>query len=419
MIRKETISKIARYLVPNVGTILVVVALLWAQQAGALGFLSSADSPSTTTISYQGRLADSTGTPITGIVSMTFRVYDVVSGGTALWTEVFPSVQVSDGLFHVLLGGTNPLPTSLFDQHDTLYLGITVAGDNEMTPREQLASAPWAMSVGDGTITTAKLADGAVTMAKLDPGISLVPPDGSITTAKLADGAVTSVKIADGNVTTAKLNINANLSMNGLAISNLGGIYLPFQLYSDRPWMFEAYGSGSATQMGIRPMNDTKDFHFRNNNNVTSVLRVHTDNASGGYLDMMGHPIINIGAVIEANLQTAAELASDRISRFSEGDVLCWNAKLDCLEKCSAPASPLVVAVAGELGKPIILGVEPIRVLGPVQPGDLLVASQVPGYAVAWSQIGFGNAPAGVVIAKALEEFSGDRGVVMATIGGH
>ena len=98
-----------------------------------------------------------------------------------------------------------------------------------------------------------------------------------------------------------------------------------------------------------------------------------------------------------------------RLNAFSEGDVLCWSD--DRLELCSQPGDPLVQAVADANGKPIVIGAEVIKVLGPVQRGDMLVASEVAGYAVAVE-----NPAPGTVIAQALEDFDGDRGIIKAMI---
>lgn len=93
-------------------------------------------------MSYQGTLSDATGLPISATVSMTFRIYDVETGGTALWDET-QSVPVSNGLFNVKLGSANPISSDLFNQ-DTLYLGIQVASDPEMIPRQQITSGSYA-----------------------------------------------------------------------------------------------------------------------------------------------------------------------------------------------------------------------------------------------------------------------------------
>jgi hypothetical protein len=185
---------------------------------------------------------------------------------------------------------------------------------------------------------------------------------------------------------------------------------LPFVLNSERPWEF----TGQGTQTGIRSTVDYKDFVFWNQDG-SIILSIQARNGAGR-LDMHGHPIYNPGAIIEANLQTPAELEAEFISRFSQGDLLCWDSEADRLEKCAKQASSLIVAVADQTGKPIVLGAEPVKVLGPIEPGDLLVASDTPGYAIAWSQVEDGSPLVGVVIAKALEPFEGERGLVKAMI---
>jgi len=145
-------------------TLLLVSGLLWANSVGALPLrMPSAAGTSTGTIAYQGRLADSAGNPITTSgIGMQFCLYDTDVGGSPVdgWCENHPSVPVEDGLFSVLLGSINPIPVSLLTNHSSLWLGITIGSDSEMTPREQIASVPYAMiasTVPHGGVTSGKI----------------------------------------------------------------------------------------------------------------------------------------------------------------------------------------------------------------------------------------------------------------------
>ncbi len=95
-------------------------------------------------LSYQGFLTTSGGQPVSASLSMTFKLYTAAEGGSALWTET-RTVQVSNGSYSVLLGTVTPLAIA-FDA--PYFIGVTVGADPEMTPRQPLASAPYAFKAG-------------------------------------------------------------------------------------------------------------------------------------------------------------------------------------------------------------------------------------------------------------------------------
>lgn len=186
--RTSPMKRTLRWLIPNGGTLLIALLLVVTQSVWARGVLSTT-STSTNTISYQGRLADTGGSPITGLQNMEFRLYDVPVGGVALWEEFWTggnAVQVSDGLFNVMLGSLNTDLTAIVQGETQLYLGITVDTDSEMLPRVQLGSVPFSMqalTVPDDSITNAKLTSNAVNSDTII--------DGSVDTIDLANGSVT------------------------------------------------------------------------------------------------------------------------------------------------------------------------------------------------------------------------------------
>ena len=110
---------------------------------GGIVGLAPTASPVPQLINYQGMLTDSdTGEPLTGPVDIVFHLYESATILTPLWSESWPDVNVTNGLFHVLLGGITPLADSLF-VYD-LWLGTTVGMDDELVPRVRLASVPYA-----------------------------------------------------------------------------------------------------------------------------------------------------------------------------------------------------------------------------------------------------------------------------------
>ncbi|HIE27027.1 TPA: hypothetical protein EYP66_07045 [Candidatus Poribacteria bacterium] len=99
------------------------------------------------TISYQGVLTDTDGIAVSdGDYNLTFKLYDVDTGGTELWSEE-QLVQVSKGIFNVILGSVNPL-TLPFDKQ--YWLGIAVEGGSELEPRIKLTASAYSLNARSG-----------------------------------------------------------------------------------------------------------------------------------------------------------------------------------------------------------------------------------------------------------------------------
>jgi hypothetical protein len=96
-------------------------------------------------LSYQGRLLKSDGTPEIGPVSMHFALFRSATGGAAAWAED-QSVGLTDGFFAVYLGDHSAAGAlaGVMDGSD-LWLEVSVGGE-AMTPRQRLASAPYALT---------------------------------------------------------------------------------------------------------------------------------------------------------------------------------------------------------------------------------------------------------------------------------
>lgn len=105
----------------------------------------------------QGRLTDAAGTPLNGDYSITFRLYDVYSGGIALCSDTNP-VKVTKGLFNSEVWGT--CSTSI--QGKQLFLSIEVESSGELDPRQPIFAVPYAWSLRPGASIIGSIGSGAI-----------------------------------------------------------------------------------------------------------------------------------------------------------------------------------------------------------------------------------------------------------------
>lgn len=157
---------------------------------GLLSFSSGVYAGTRDSLFYQGLVLDNAGDPVSGSLSLTFRLYEVPAGGSALWEET-QSLNFVNGVYTAELGTVTSFPTTLFER-ENLYLGVQVAGDSEFSPRSALFSVPFAQQC-EVAITAQSLANNIVTSANIAPA--------SVTSSDIAAGAVGSAELASTSVT--------------------------------------------------------------------------------------------------------------------------------------------------------------------------------------------------------------------------
>jgi hypothetical protein len=162
------------------------------------------------TLGYQGHLADSGGNPITGDLSITFRLYDAASGGSLLWSEVQPAVQVDGGNMAVELGKVTPLPLSIWGKQ--LYLGIQISGDTEMLPRPPLTAAPYALRAAR-TMKNTIMVSAEGTPA--ENGTALIAAVAGISGPSASQPVAVEIDAGTYDLGTARLDIPQYVSLTG------------------------------------------------------------------------------------------------------------------------------------------------------------------------------------------------------------
>lgn len=178
----------------------VLLALLCCITAAAPAQLTnSAVVPPLT--NYTGVLTDLNGKPLTGVIGVTFYLYENVQGGAPLWMEVQNVKADRAGHYTVTLGATTHegLPANLFASGEARWLGVQVQGQEEQ-PRVMLLAVPYALKAKD-----------AETIGGLPPSAFMLAPGSAavITQKAPSAGSVTDPPPASSNVTTTGGTVNA------------------------------------------------------------------------------------------------------------------------------------------------------------------------------------------------------------------
>jgi hypothetical protein len=379
------------------------------------------------TISYQGRLLDSSGSPVDGTTVMTFTLYADPNDMTPLWSQI-SSVPVEDGLFNVNLA----VDPAHFDGR-ALWLGVWVEGDaQEMTPRQPLLAAPYALSLRPGAAISGTI-DGVPTLNIVSDGIGIHVETTSSTDPR--DPALVGVNLGDGP------------GLEGHGANGFGVIGLSI----GKPGVFGGSINGTAGVFtstysygvvvdgagldGLRIFDRVGRDYISAGSDADPDFRVDdtgTVYADGSFNCGLGSGCFNtgIGADVAERIDVSETLEPGDVVEIDPDNPRHF--RLSCTAYSTLVAgvvstdpaitmnnNDLADNAAGERtdDRPLLalVGQVPVKASvenGPIAPGDLLVASATPGHAMKAGP----NPPVGAVIGKALEDLDAGTGVIQMLV---
>jgi len=386
--------------------------------AATLALVAIAPAAAPRLVNYQGALTDDLGLPLSGTYQLTIRIYRDEGAASPSWTEVHQAVVVEQGLFNLILGSVdpaaNPFPTGLFDGTDQPWLGVTVGGDPELTPRMPFTSVPWALraTVADSARTGAggdsdwALAGNDVYRLDGNVGIGTANPVKRLHVDQQND-LDQGIRLASGSAyTTVYADFKVTRGGGGLVInSNAGG--------------------GSWADISLQTNGTTKMFI-----NHAGSVGIGTT-APESRLHVEGDARVDVlhitGADVAEHFPVASALEPGTvvaIDRDHPGRL--------CMSRAAYDRTVAgVVSGAGDLPTGALLGnlpdqgtASPVALSGrvwvkcdatahPIAAGDLLTSADVAGHAMKAADHARAQ---GAIIGKAMTPLAGGRGLVLVLV---
>ncbi len=321
-----------------------------------------ADSPPV--FSYQGYLTDINGSPVIENKSVTFSIYTTEDETTPLWQEIHLIVPDQFGQFTVLLGSQTELNSSVFNG-SIKYLGIKIEDNQEMKPRQQINSVPYAINsnISDNSITTDKILDSTILLDDINQNMAsagqIIKWDGSkwsiandltgtdnqgnivtvIAGSGLSGGgssdtitlaiepeSISGAMIENNSITNEDINTNAQIDIS--KISN-GASLQNNQIFNGNNTFNESLDAfqGSTQNYAIKAMNNYGGFGLvcQTNSDTTPALKVITgitEPAQTGEPEGTG-PLIEAWSA-SVSINPPETIVEKRFIVENNGDVLAY-----------------------------------------------------------------------------------------------
>lgn len=348
--------------------IISTLAILSYRQFGSEARLTAAFPTTPVTpnrqLSFQGRLENASGTPITSSTNLTFKLFDASSGGTELYSSGVCSITPdSDGVFSTQIGGTcgSGIASSVFTENADVWLEVTVAAET-LSPRQQIATVAYALnsetiqgfpisatvSAIRNTIVpmnqwgeiivgeqSPRLTGVAGTFQISAPSLSLVTATGTSGNITLAPDGTGQVNLNGNTTTTNFFNVsNAQLTtgslITGTVANNNTGFKLIDLLSGSSPTSkFSVTDAGNVTLAGdltITGGNITSATTFDSTLTSTGTLTANSAFDANGTVDLGdgGDPVtINGSSITLTGFNCAANANGGTLTTNGSGVLQC------------------------------------------------------------------------------------------------
>jgi len=430
------------------------------------------------TLSYQGVLTNAAGKPRPNpSYQFTFRLYDVATGGTALWTEE-KTLPVTNGLFATALGDQVAFGAAVkFDRQ--YWLGIQVGNEPELAPRIALTSVGYSMNslrADTARVAVASLTDSTwkhdgenIFRLNGNVGIGIETPESKFHILNTATSNAMKITIGGGyGVLVENINSGYGGSAKLALIKSINQNPDSYHLYVEGAQQPELVVQGNGN-VGIKTDNPLSTLHINPGFGGLKVIRADINALHHFYVDVdtqtefgmkMGYtgPSMKLsttpggtitfqeqGGMVSVpvlEIRGGADLAEP--FEMSHSEPLLAGALVvidsDTPGKMTQATEPYdkrvagVISGAGGINPGITLKQEGVldagqlvalsgkvyalasAVNGTIKPGDLLTTSQIPGHAMKATDV---VRSYGAVIGKAMSGLEKGEGLVLVLIQPH
>jgi len=348
------------------GLVTFCVAMILAIVFSIVTPAAKADAATNDNLNFQARLQTASGAIVSdGYYNIEFKLYDVSSSGSSLWSEAYYDangatagsdnrVRVKNGYLSVNLGSQADFPTTINWDED-LWLTMNIGGttqtatptyDGEMNPRLKLTGVPYAFKAGELAKRNAATGYSGVLQFQPTTGgnqIFIIPDQGAAGTYTLltsAAAAENSIQNATSPQQDANFNISGigkagelqaskfdssdastlSLGTDNASAVNIGSVGTTTTVYGDLVVTGSTTGQTGATFSGATiSLNDSSNYNTSINTG-SSNGQVNIGGGSGTFsLNTSNIDISNSGAISGA---TGLTLSSGSIDQSASSGTL-------------------------------------------------------------------------------------------------